>query len=145
MPVHVIVRDFSFARDFRSVDWMAALIFNALRAACGSLVWTVILLAVAVSSSKSIDLWLVVVVPVGMFFMYWLFTVPLSFVSQWISRIPFVGLFMLALALPVALGDPLVCLIKKCAPEVVPVEEPPLFSLNAFYWVIRGREVTFSN
>lgn len=145
MPVHMIYRDFSFARDFRSVDWRVALIFNSLRAACGALVWTGILLAVAISSSKSIDLWHVVILPVGMFLLYWLFTVPLSLVSQWISKIPFVGLFMLALALPVALGDPLVCLIKKFAPEVVPVEEPPLFSLNAFYWVIRGREVTFSS
>lgn len=145
MTDHMIIRDFSLARDFRSVDWKASLLFNAMRAALGALVWTGILLAIAVSSNRTFDIWSLLATPFVLFLGYWIFTAPLSMVGEWISRIPFVGLFLIALALPVALGDPLVCLVKRLAPNAIPVEDPPLFSLSAFFWVIKGRELTLSN
>jgi len=51
----------------------------------------------------------------------------------WLARIlsaffPPAGLYNTVLGVVTGLGDPLVCLLHKCAPRLVPMQNPPLFS-----------------
>lgn len=148
MTDHLILRDFQLSRDFRSVDWKATGIFNSIRAGSGAVTWTTILLATALASTGKVPqngLFEILKLPFALFLGYWIITFPLTMFGSLISKVPFAGLFLLILALPVAVGDPVTCVIKKFAPNVVPVEDPPLFSLTAIYWVIKGKEMTISN
>ncbi len=43
MSTPLIIRDFSFARDFRKIQWRATLWYNLLRASCAGLVIGVLL------------------------------------------------------------------------------------------------------
>ena len=60
-----------------------------------------------------------------------------ALVALWRLVKALVGLFGLFIVLiAVALGDPIVCIVKKCFPRVVPVEAPPLFSFQIMIWVL---------
>ena len=72
----------------------------------------------------------------GMPVLYMLFILPVTLLASLLHWVPFVGLIRLTLALLVALGDPLVCLLKRIVPAAVPVEEPTLFSLTPVFWLL---------
>jgi len=143
-PFAVIVRDFEFSRDFRSIQWKATLKYNLLRAAMTGCV--IALIGFNVPALSVDNRFLVILVPFLWPVFYIFFVIPSSVLMYWFSEIPFVGLFSRFLSLiSVTLGDPFVCIISHYYPNVVPVEAPPLFSLTPVFWVIDAPEISVAS
>lgn len=147
---HVIIRDFSFSRDFKSILWGATIWHNALRAACAGLVFAV--LGFVLSSgggTKGADNGFLLAMPFILPIGYLLFYLPLGLVCAFLSRfIPFIGLLALMCALLVLPGDPMVWILSLVAPRVVPVAKPGFMNFVLIMWVLKpedAAEVTISN
>ena len=91
-------------------------------------------------SSKSVSAFEALAVIPMMPVAYLAFIVPLTLLVSLLRWIPFVGLIGLVLAVLVAIGDPLVALLKRAWPAAVPVEDPTLFSLAPVFWVLKADE-----
>lgn len=48
-------------------------------------------------------------------------------------------------AFAVSIGDPLICILHKFFPKIVPVDDPPLFSTHFIYWVLDVPEVSIAS
>ena len=136
----VILRDFSFTRDFHSIAWKATLLHNLLRSFCAGLVFTVFYLIAEPSHSAGANALLVpFIIPIGYLFMY----LPLGIICGILARvIPFIGLITFVCAFFVAPGDPLVWAISLVKPEWVPMHKPPFFSMALIIWLLKGDEVS---
>ncbi len=134
----LIIRDFKFTRDFRSINWISTLWYNVLRATMAAVMIVVLQLVLPVNQSFSI-LGAVITI-LGMPLVYVIFILPLTLLVSMLSFIPFIGIIGLALALMVAIGDPLVCLLKRVLPAAVPVDEPTIFSLTPVFWLLNVDE-----
>lgn len=138
----VIAREFQFTRDFRSIRWGATLQYNLLRACMAGCVWAVFMLLVPPSGQSRA---MALVYPFIWPLFYLVIVIPAMLLVSLLRSLPFVGLFGAFLALiSVAIGDPLVCLIKRFAPAAVPVEEPSLFSLIPVFWVLDASELSIA-
>jgi hypothetical protein len=136
----LLFREFSLARDFRSIRWGATLAYNLERAAGAGLVWGALMYAIPQSAGdQRTALLLPVVLPLA----YLLVIIPVSLILSVLSQaIAPVGLASLLLAVvTVTAGDPLVCLLKAIAPRAVPVAAPSLFSASLVIFVIDADEI----
>lgn len=142
MTTSIIAREFQFSRDFRSIGWRATLQYNLLRACMAGCVWAVIMLLFPQPGQPRAMalLW-----PFAWPLFYMIVVIPCTLVISILRSVPFVGLFGVFLAaISVAIGDPLVCVLKKFAPQLVPVEDPPLFSLTPVFWVLDAQEFSIA-
>lgn len=138
MTQTTILREFQFLKDFRSIDWRSTLWFNLLRATLAGLVIAAIALSLdGVSGNKLLQALLIVP---AMPMVYLILILPLSLLTSLLARVPFIGLVSLMLAIMVALGDPLICLLKRIWPASVPIDSPALFSLTPIVWVLHADE-----
>ena len=141
---HVIIRDFSFSRDFKSILWGGTIWHNTLRAACAGLVWSILFLVTRQGHASDV-IALPIIFPIG----YLIFFLPFGLVCAFLSRfIPFIGLFTLMCALFVIPGDPLVWILSLAAPRAVPVAKPGFMNFVLIMWVLRpedAAEVTISD
>jgi hypothetical protein len=152
MSESLILRDFSFTRDFRRIRWGATIWFNILRAICTGCLWTTFLLIVMHDTPKPPDAPSLAFMP-----LFW----P---ICSYIGLFPFVlllkgvaavfpdgfGFFILIpafffTAFAVSIGDPLVCILHKIFPKLVPVNDPPLFSTHFVFWVLDAPEVSIAS
>jgi len=77
---------------------------------------------------------------------YLIVFLPIGIVFSLLQGLPYVGLFAAFLAvLAVGIGDPIVCLLYKLRPKIVPVDSPPLFSLYLIVWVLAVPEIVLAN
>lgn len=139
-----IIRDFEFTRDFRVIEWRATLWYNLLRATCAGIVFAILHMILPSANGPATPLQalaLVPMLPIG----YLAFVLPVSLLISLFSWVPFIGILGLALALTVAIGDPLVCLLKRLAPTAVPVDHPTLFSLTPVFWVLKADEYAIAS
>ncbi len=138
---NVILRDFRLNRDFRSVSWGATLLYNIERAAATGVVAGVLCLFFAHGANAPPVPWFVL--PLVWPLMYVFVFLPTGLLLSALSRMvpgPF-GLMSMFLALfAVAAGDPVLCIIKRFDPSVVPVDRPPLVSLNLTFYVLKAEE-----
>ncbi len=137
---NAIIRDFSFARDFRSIAWGATLKHNLLRAFFAGIVWAIIILITdgPAKADKGFIFGLPFILPVA----YFMFFLPLGLVAARLSsQIPFVGWFALIAAVLIVVGDPLVCILSLIAPRLVPMDKPGLFSFALIIWLLKSEEV----
>ncbi len=121
---------FSWRRDFKHVNWGGTLKYNTLRAAGAGIVWFVLaLLAGAKWQSFTMLLF-----PL----FYFVSFLPFGLLTAWLSGlgVPWVGLFAAFVALMVGVGDPLVFILKKSKPELVPVDKAPFFSLKTVIFLL---------
>ena len=140
----LILRDLSFSRDFRSIKWGATLQYNLLRAFCAGVIITCCMLFSSqfehnrVSALIYLLLW-----PLG----YLIFFIPLVLLLSFLSSsVPFAGLLALLFAiLLVSIGDPVVCVLKRLFPKLVPAERPPLFSTNLLNFILEADEIAFTS
>ncbi|HVT87725.1 MAG TPA: hypothetical protein VHD56_02650 [Tepidisphaeraceae bacterium] len=145
---NVIARPFSITRDFRSIMWGATLQYNVLRAACAGLVVAIIMLIAIIKSAPGqgpqvpipMLLLLPIFWPLAFFFVFF----PVSLVLAWLSEmLPILAFVAICYALMfVTIGDPIVCILRKFAPKLVPVERPSFFSLRPVYWVLKPEETS---
>lgn len=52
------------------------------------------------------------------------------------ANVPFAGLFQIFISLTIAIGDPLLCLIHKIIPSIVPVEKYGFFNFEIIMYVV---------
>ncbi|MEI2780076.1 MAG: hypothetical protein V9H25_01990 [Candidatus Competibacter sp.] len=139
----IIAREFSLARDFRSIRWGSTLGYNLLRTACaGLLLGTLIFLFPQSPGDRSMSMAAPFIWPIGYLIFFLPFGVLLAFLSQYIEFMWFVSLIFALIT--VTVGDPIVCILKVLFPRLVPVEAPPLFSTNMVIFVLDTPEVIVS-
>lgn len=136
MADNYIVRDFSIAHDFRRILWKETIWYNLLRAAGAGCVIGVLMLLFGEDADSRLQglsaplIWpaayMIVMLPLGVV------TAKLAWSSGWVALFArFVSL------IAVAIGDPLVCLLHRFAPNLVPLQEPPLFSTQIIMFVLK--------
>lgn len=134
MSTPVLVHEFSITRDFRSIRWGATLWYNLIRSMAAGLVLGVLISfsgqqgAVGTAFGTPFIwpiIYLICLLPFGMIF---------GVVGQFV---PIANLFTLFVALlAVTIGDPIVCILHKFFPKLVPVAAPSLFSFSLIQWVV---------
>jgi len=143
---HVITREFSITRDFKSVLWGATLWHNLLRAACAGAVIAILTFATGVAKG---DTGMLLAAPIIVPFAYLIFYLPLGLICSFLGRFfPFFGTFALILGLFVILGDPIVWILSLVAPRAVPIEKPGFLNPALIMWVLKpddAVEVTITN
>ncbi|HMO52365.1 MAG TPA: hypothetical protein PKA21_14695 [Kiritimatiellia bacterium] len=140
MSTPIILRDFSFFRDFRQIQWGATLWYNLLRSACAGLVLGILMFIFPeAAGDRTSALTTPFIWPIA----YVILFLPMGIIFSLLRNLPFVGLIAAFFALiAVAIGDPIVCILHKIFPKIVPVESPPLFSLYIVFWVLNAPEVS---
>jgi hypothetical protein len=161
MSGSLILRDFSFTRDFRRIRWLATIWFNILRAICAGLVITVLYFLVFIlfvrnspemkndpTVLNTMMAFMPLFWPIGAYFGLY----PFALLMRGIAAVfpDGFGFFILIpvfffTAFAVSIGDPLVCIFHKFLPKIVPVDDPPLFSTNFVYWVLDAPEVSIAS
>jgi hypothetical protein len=138
--MNVILRDFSFARDFRSVAWFPTLQYNMLRSAAAGVVWAVIIF---IDSARHGHCnWAALSFPLLLPLGYLIVCLPLGLALLKLGAVfPIFGLVGILFAIEcVSVGDPLVCILYAIAPKFVPVERPSFFSLAIIMFVLKREE-----
>jgi hypothetical protein len=140
--IPLIIRDFQFTRDFRQIKWLATIWYNLLRAASAGLVLGIFMfLYPHADDARTTALAAPFVWPFAYLFVF----LPMGIVCAILKSFPIANQFSAFLAvLAVAIGDPLVCIIHKIQPRLVPVNAPPLFSLYLIFWVLDAPEISIA-
>ena len=115
--------------SFKNILWQSTLKINLIRAVVAGFVWTVI----AVIMGQDYP-WLgVIAVPVS----YFLFFLPLGIISNWLRNqgVPYVWMLSFITGIMVMPADPIVYLIHKSKPGLLPVKEYPLIEPAIVFWV----------
>lgn len=137
----LILRDFSFSRDLHRVDWVATLIYNGMRSFSCGLTWALIGLVLLPQDQKLEAL----LMPVFWPLMYPFFLV-LGLAFSLVRLGGIFELFRMALALfAVSLGDPWIFFLSLAKRSLVPMADPPIFSLQLVWFVLRAEELTIAN
>ncbi len=143
MSTPLIVRDFQFSRDFRKIQWGATLWYNLLRASCAGLVIGVLMFFF---NQNETDLFSAIASPLVWPIGYLILFLPLGIIFSILRELPFVGILSVFFSLiAVAIGDPIVCILHKFFPKLVPVESPSIFSLILVFWVLDAPEFPIAN
>jgi hypothetical protein len=80
--------------------------------------------------------------PIGYLIMF----LPMGIVFSLLRSLPFVGLIAMFFAIiAVSIGDPIVCILHKIFPKIVPVDSPPIFSLYLIFWVLNAPEFSVAD
>lgn len=121
---------FSWRRDFKSVNWSGTLKYNSLRAAGAGVVWC-LLGVVAGAKWQALQMLLFPIC-------YYVFFLPIGLIAAWLSGlgVPWVGLLAAIFAFFVGVGDPLVFVLKKVRPDLVPAESVKFFSLKTVIFLL---------
>ncbi len=136
---NAIIRDFSFARDFRSIAWGGTLKHSLLRAFCAGLVWAI---AGKALQGPRWDIATVLLVPVIFPVFYLVILLPLGILAAKLSAaVPFVGWIAIIAAVLIVVGDPLVCILSLFAPKLVPMNKPGFFNFAIVIWLLKSEEV----
>lgn len=137
----VILRDFSLTRDFRSICWGATIWYNTVRAFFAGIVIMAFLL-LSDGYKDPVQL----ITPIAWPFAWLIFFLPLGMILSLFSAVPFVNLFAAFISfIAVGCGDPLVCIVHKMAPKMVPVAAPPIISFKIIFWVLNASEISVSD
>lgn len=143
----IIARDFSFSRDFRSVDWGATLKHSLLRACCAGLVWATVGLIAGANQPQvpgghaAFDTAFLLALPLLFPIIYIVFLLPLGIVCGKLSGIiPFIGWVTIIFAVLIVVGDPLVCIISMFAPRIIPMHKPGFFMFVLIIWLLKVDE-----
>ena len=136
----VIFREFSFNRDFRCILWKKTLGYNFLRNFCAGIICGIIMFLLGN------DVYLLVYYPIIWPFAYLIVTPVLIIICGILKGvIPIITYFASFLAIfMVSLGDPIVAIIHVLYPKMVPVNNPPLFSINLLFWVLSAEETAIA-
>lgn len=131
----VIINEFSLTRDFRSIKWGATLWYNLVRSISAGLILGILMFMFPQQQGdQATALAGPFVWPFAYLFFFLPFGMFMNVVGQFIPVANLVTLFVALIA--VTIGDPIVCILHKFFPRLVPVAAPPLFSLALIQWVL---------
>jgi len=124
--------DFDFWRDYKNIIWTSTIVLNCFRAFVAGLVWMVIFLITGINHNINELLLIPIAWPVLLAFLF-----PLHLIFQ--KAIPIIGgiLYFVGLILTCP-ADPFLFIIHKHFPQLVPVEQYPIFSKNLIIFVLGG-------
>jgi hypothetical protein len=154
----VILTEFSVVRHFRIILWGATFQYNLLRASFAGLVIGIVMLIVP---GRRVPIAVCLLAPLLGPNCYLIYLLPILLV-RFVARVSLQAsadsssglamfgcatawLFIFFALFLVAAGDPLVCLLKAIFPRSVPVEAPPLFSIQPIIFVLDASEVTIAS
>lgn len=122
---------FSWKSDFKRINWPATALYNLIRSASAGIVWFVIMLF----TSQPSDAWHALGLPLA----YFAFLLPLGlFCAFLIDRgVPLAGLVTILFALILAVGDPLLFVVHKIKPTLLPVDRPGFFNFKLIIFVMK--------
>jgi len=131
------MKDFSLRRDFRKIRWKETLLLNFVRSVFAGVAWMVILFIMSVQmGGRAPDLapWQALIFPLS----YLTFFLPLGLVCMFLGEIgvPLIGLMTFVTASCVAVGDPLVFVLHKMIPGLVPVKNFGLLNFRLIIFVV---------
>jgi hypothetical protein len=140
MSTPIILREFSFTRDFRKIDWGPTIWYNLLRAGCAGLMLGILMF---IFPQGTHDRFTAIAAPLVWPILYLVVFLPMGVAFSVLRNLPFVGLLAPFFAfMAVAIGDPILCVLHKIIPRIVPVESTPIFSLNLIFWVLDAPEIS---
>ena len=122
---------FSAKRDWKNIAWKETVQFNVFRSICAIPPW----LLLTYLSSKHFE-WVMFLFPV----VYFAIFLPMGLVFGWLARIgvPFMGLISIISSIVIVVGDPIVWIISKIKPDLVPVEKPKFFDLSLIVFALKN-------
>ena len=122
---------FQWKRDFKNVNWQSTLKYNLFRAIGAGIVWCILELMTGAGAHA---LPMLIAFPIG----YFIFLLPIGLITGWLSGmgVPWVGLVNFLFALMLFVGDPLVYVLKKAKPELVPIDKPGFFNFKLVIFII---------
>ena len=134
--------------SIKDIQWGATFKLNIIRAFIAGVVWTIIFYALGMEKPPGMPgLWLYIIIwPLG----YLLFFLPLGLIAGFLNRIgiPFVGLLTFIPALMVIPADPIMFILHKATPNLVPVESyrfiDPAVSIRVYESGMPAEEVMVS-
>lgn len=139
---NLLIRDFKFSRDFRSIAWGPTLLHNLLRCFCAGIVISVLM---GLSGKGGGDL---IAMPFIIPVMFAIL-LPVGLIAAFLAQyIPFIGLLTLIPAFMVIPGDPIVWLLSILAPKVVPMDKPGFIMFSLIIWLLKSdeaAEITITN
>ena len=123
--------DFSIRRDWKQINWKATFQFNVFRSVCSVPMWALLIIL----SGQKLS-WVVLLFPV-FYFGFWL---PFGLLCSWLARIgvPFIGLLSVISSLVIVVGDPIVWIISKIKPELVPIEKPKFLDFHLIVFALHN-------
>jgi len=124
------MEEFSFRRDLKSVVWGPTLLLNFFRSLAAGIAWFIFSILIN-STSPSLLLFPIV---------YFIILLPTGLIAGKLSEagVPFAGLFSMFISLLVIVGDPLVYILHKIKPELVPIEKFGFFNLRLIIFVLKN-------
>jgi hypothetical protein len=132
MASTIILRKFTWLRDYRSILWKETLWYNFERNFAAGIICG-IFMALLGEGLQNLYIY-----PLMWPFAY-AFIAPILFLlCKILARmLPIMNSVLALLAiLFVSIGDPIVCILSFINPKLVPVSRPPLFSTNLVFWVL---------
>ena len=115
-----MMRDFSFRQHMKYVMWNGTLWLNFLRAAIAGVVWFTFGIITGASVNQG-----ALTILLGFSVMYLIILLPLGLVCSLLSDagVPLTGLIASICAVSVVVADPIVFILHKIKPEIVPVKD----------------------
>jgi len=121
--------EFSFKRDFKKIKWRSTLLLTFIRTVTAGLIWGIIGL-IFFENTLYQSFALFVGVP--------LIFIPFVIFINILSKIgfPFIGAFTIPLSIFVISADPILYLVHKTNPSLIPVKEYGLLNFELMIFVI---------
>jgi hypothetical protein len=130
---------FSFGRDLKNVKWLATIQLNMMRVFFASIIW-IIIIALSGSKSDTPIFAIPFIAPIAYICIYPFILGTLSIIDKipillggrMIADIVLL-IFPFAVGIVIAIGDPLVFVLKNIQPNLVPIQK---FNFVNFVWCI---------
>jgi len=134
---------FLWKRDYKYINWEKTLIVNSLRAGATGCVYLVFFLFALLTEGQHSNfetqfIFVLIFIPIIAPIAYLIIYLPIGLICTFLSNkgVPFVGWFSLLLSIVLMLGDPLIYIIKKVKPNLVPVEYYSLINFTMIIFVL---------
>jgi len=132
----------TFTQNFRQIRWGKTLWYSLLRSICAGFVIGMLMFIFPESEgNRMCGLEGSLFYPFAYFFIFF----PMGIVFFWLQEFPFVRLLSGYIALcSISLGDPIIYIMHKFFPRLVPIKSPPFFSFLLIFWVFDEQESSTS-
>lgn len=138
---------FSLTRDFNKIAWKTTFLVNLERSFVAGIIWFCVALLsgepLLATTSEELGAWPFLFFPL----VYFIFLLPAGLVYYFLAGLLsgcgfFIGLPVwlcgILVSLSIAVADPILFVISKIKPEIVPVEDYSFISLNLIIFVLKS-------
>lgn len=123
--------EFSLKRDFRFIAWGRTIQFNIVRSVIASVIWAIVL---AAGEGRTDSLTIAAALPIG----YLGILMPIGVVAGWLASlgVPFVGWYSIIFALVVIVADPVIFVLHRWLPRLLPIKDPGFLNLKLIIFLV---------